>query len=300
MVLLVGLALAIPMAPRVGAAPERVADVGIVLKTQDGNSEQYQTQGDSGRDAQTMASQSMGQAALADILASEAPSDPTAALPESLNILGSSAGGDGVASAAGAANGPGGNKKSFGGEGRTSVFGVPGEGYKFAYVFDRSASMGGSGRNALSAAKAELIKSLDSLESTHQFLVIFYNETQVVFNPSVQPGKLPFATEQTKQRARRFIGGITAAGSTRHEDAILAALTTRPDVIFFLTDADEPRLSAAQLYDLHQKAVGVTINTIEFGLGPKSGGENFLERLARQNGGGYAYVDITKLLSSPY
>jgi hypothetical protein len=155
--------------------------------------------------------------------------------------------------------------------------------------------MGGSGRSALGAAKAELIKSLQSLKSTHQFMIIFYNETQSVFNPSGQPGKLPFATDQNKQRAVRFIRGITATGSTRHEEALLAALKTRPDVIFFLTDADEPRLSAGQLRELQRRAGGTTINAIEFGLGPKPGDENFLERLASQNGGGYAYKDITQL-----
>ncbi|HIQ22262.1 MAG TPA: hypothetical protein EYH34_13640 [Planctomycetes bacterium] len=293
MLLLIALALVLPARPRQGAAPERIADVGIVLKREQADSTVYQSQGESGQDTATaVGGEQMGAERLEAILPVEAPLDPTAALPAPLDILGASMEGEGVASAGGATAGPGGNTRALGGRGRTSVFGVPGEGYKFAYVFDRSASMGGSGRNALGAAKAELIRSLESLEPTHQFMIIFYNEFPTVFNPSGRPGKLPFATERNKQRARRFVEGIIAAGGTRHREALLTAIRTQPDVIFFLTDADEPRLSDAQVDEITRRAGGITINTIEFGLGPKQGGMNFLEKLARQSGGGYAYVDI--------
>jgi hypothetical protein len=181
------------------------------------------------------------------------------------------------------------------GKGRTQVFGLPGEGYKFVYVFDRSASMGGSGRSTLSAAKAELLKSLASLGETHQFQIIFYNEEPAILNIAGR-SRLVFGTQQNKELARRFVGGITADGATRHEDAILMALRLKPDVIFFLTDADEPALSDAQLKRIHQIAEGATaINTIEFGSGPLVGGENFLARLAHQNAGKYAYFDVTEL-----
>ncbi len=51
-------------------------------------------------------------------------------------------------------------------------------------------------------------------------------------------------------------------------------------MIFFLTDADEPRLSGGQLYEIRRRAAGIQINAIEFGIGPKSGGDSFLARLA--------------------
>ena len=37
--------------------------------------------------------------------------------------------------------------------------------------------------------------------------------------------------------------------------------------------------------------------TIEFGIGPQMDSDNFLVRLARQSGGQYGYVDVTKLSS---
>ena len=177
---------------------------------------------------------------------------------------------------------------------RTSLFGTSGEGYKFVYVFDRSGSMGGSGTRSLRAVKKELQKSLANLDTVHQFQIIFYNDTVRVFNPTGTPGRLPFATEQTKNEALRFIHSTSAEGGTRHEDAIKMAIRLRPDVIFLLTDGDEPRLSRRQLESIERQAAGITINTIEFGPGPEPATPSFLKTLAEENGGQYAYVDTTK------
>ena len=181
-----------------------------------------------------------------------------------------------------------------GGKARTSLFGVTGEGYKFVYVFDRSGSMGGSGRTALQAVKTELQQSLKNLDTVHQFQIIFYNERPVIFNPTGTPGRLAFANEQNKQRAMRFVESITAEGGTAHEDALKLAIRLQPDVIFFLTDADDPKLSPAQLEKIQSIAAGITINVIEFGTGSQPDRNSFLAQLARQNGGQYAYVDLSK------
>ncbi len=123
------------------------------------------------------------------------------------------------------------------------MFGVESEGYKFIYVFDRSGSMGGHGGSPLAAAKAQLLDSLEKLGQTHQFEIIFYNEEPHVFEVSGSTGRLVFANDQNKTLAKRFIGGVTADGGTDHEPALAMALRMAPDVIFFLTDADEPRLT---------------------------------------------------------
>lgn len=180
------------------------------------------------------------------------------------------------------------------GKARTSLFGIVGEGYKFVYVFDRSGSMGGSGRSALQAVKAELLASLENLDTVHQFQIIFYNEKPVLFNPSGAPGRLAFGTEQNKDRARRFLDTISADGGTEHEEALRLAIKMRPDVIFFLTDADEPMLDRQQLNRIQRLAAGILIHAIEFGRGPKPDGKTFLAVLAEENGGQYAYVDISK------
>jgi hypothetical protein len=181
-----------------------------------------------------------------------------------------------------------------GGRARTQVFGLPAEGFKFVYVFDRSASMGGSGSTPLKRAKAELMASLESLGETHQFQIIFYNDQPTMFSLAGQPGKLVFGNAPNKLQAQRFIDGIIADRGTEHEPALINALMLAPDVIFFLTDADQPELTTAQLANIAKRnRKGTVINTIEFGSGPPLG-ENFLMKLARQNGGAYTYVDISK------
>ena len=287
------LGLTLRLAPPLAAGTERTAEVGIVLKHQDGEKDYYVGEQDGG--SQSPAPAAPATTSLAEALRAS-PLDPSAVLPNIPSVIGPGLPeGGGVPSAGKAADGPGAGRELDGGKGRTRFINIEAEGYKFAYVLDRSASMDGAGRSPLAFAKSELIASLQSLGKTHQFLIVFYNEQPTVFNPSGQQAKLAFATEQNKQRARKFIGSITAAGGTRHEEALVAAIKTQPDVIFFLTDADEPRLSPRQLDKIHRMAGGISINTIEFGFGPKSGPASFLAELARQNDGKYVYVDITRL-----
>ena len=239
-------------------------------------------------------------AALAEVLEVPVTSDPAAVLPQTEVALGPASLEGGTVGSAKAGVGGGQSAatskvKGIGGKARTAVFGVPGEGYTFVYVFDRSGSMGGSGRNALTAAKKELLASLQQLEPTHQFQIIFYNDKLTVFNPSGNADRLVFATEQNKAAAERFINSVVPDGGTEHYAALLLALKFRPDVIFFLTDADEPKLTPGQLERIHRAAGGTVINTIEFGYGPQTENDNFIVRLARQNGGKHVYVDISRV-----
>jgi len=179
---------------------------------------------------------------------------------------------------------------------QTYVFGVPGVGSKFLYLFDRSASMSGFEGRPLAAAKRELANSLRSLESTHQFQIIFYNNRPSVFNPfAPQPPRMVFGEDKNKRLAEEYIRNMTADGGTDHMLAINLALGLAPDVVFFLTDADDPQLTAAELAQIERRNRGIVFNTIEFGAGPQRSGNNFLVRLARQNGGQHAYVDVTRL-----
>ncbi len=185
-----------------------------------------------------------------------------------------------------------------GGKARTSMFGLSGEGYKFVYVFDRSGSMGGDGSASLKAVKAELLASLKSLDTVHQFQIIFYNERPVLFNPSGTPGKLAFATERNKQAVERFLDTIQALGGTDHEAALRMAAAMKPDVIFFLTDGDDPQLTLQQMAKIERWAGGIHMNIIEFGPGAEPEKDSFLKELARRVGGKYLYINTTKLASA--
>jgi hypothetical protein len=231
-----------------------------------------------------------------DLLEVEAPSDPTTALPQAELVIGPGVAADRLQPGLGElTHGASGTPAPGRGQARTSVFGLTGEGYKFVYVFDRSGSMGGSTHSPLEAAKRELLRSLNDLSDIHQFEIVFYNDYPVVMELAGS-GRLVFANEQNKRLAAEFVSRVRADGATDHEQALTLALRLRPDVIFFLTDADQPTLNARQLAKIRELNGGNTsINCIEFGLGPSLSAENFLVRLARENGGGHVYFDVSRL-----
>ena len=179
------------------------------------------------------------------------------------------------------------------GQARVQLFGVAGVGRKFVYVFDRSTGMEGPPR---AAAKQQLVHSLAALEGMHQFHIIFFNHQQRNFSIPGSGRRIPFANDRNKQLAAKFVGGIMADGGTDRLPALRAALAVQPDVIFFLTDADDP-MPASELAEIERlnRRTGATICTIEFGRGPQPGGANFLTELAQLTGGQYGYVDTLQL-----
>jgi len=176
--------------------------------------------------------------------------------------------------------------------GETQVFGVVGRGSRFVYVFDRSLSMKGA---PLAAAKRELLTSLKQLERANQFQIIFYNEKPRL----LQSPQLLFADENGLSQAESFVNSMTAAGGTDHWQALQLALRMRPDVIFLLTDADEPPLSPKQLDEIRRNNAATSVNVIEFKSGPDAGKRGFLRQLAEQNRGQYRYIDTETLVPRP-
>jgi hypothetical protein len=217
--------------------------------------------------------------------------------------------GSGVGDASGTGGGEGGGGKGgFGGgsggtgEGRggggTSFFGHRALGRRFVYVLDASGSM--YDYNAIAVAKAELLASLSQLDENQQFQIIFYNDKCHPMRDSERRENLFWGTETNRTRASQFIRNIEPDGGTRHLDALLAALSYSPDVIFFLTDAGEPILWAKDLDQIKRRNMGrATIFTIEFGKGANLRTDNFLKQLARENGGAHAYRDVQEFLHKP-
>jgi hypothetical protein len=176
---------------------------------------------------------------------------------------------------------------------KVSVFGVEGTGNKFVYVFDRSSSMEGA---PLAAAKRQLVESINSLDNLHQFHIIFFNHRLRMFDVTSGGRRIAFASERNKRLAANFVGGITADGGTDRFTALKQALAFRPDVIFFLTDADDA-MSPSEMADLEQvySRSGTAICVIEFGRTATGPQQNFLTELAGQSGGKYGYIDTAKL-----
>jgi hypothetical protein len=175
---------------------------------------------------------------------------------------------------------------------RVSLFGsAAANGYRFVFAIDRSASMGGSGLNALAAASTELSRSLAHLLPSHSFQIVAYHHQCVYLQ---KPRLLP-ATDENKATVAPFVAGLGALGGTGHDMALRASLALEPDAIFLLTDAGDPHLTEIQLTNLRKLAAGRTaIHCIRFGFGPDGEADHFMKRLAAQNSGSYTYVDMSK------
>ena len=196
--------------------------------------------------------------------------------------------------------GSGGTGKAPVGSGQdatTMVFGVSGTGSRFAYVFDRSDSMNGYGGRPLTAAKREMIKSLKSLSERQRFSLIFYNDQPVAYGASRSMSGMPAAEPVEIRSAESFIRNVRASGGTGHYAALQMALNLNPDVIFFLTDADQPRLTNTQMRRIHSRcdAAGATLHAIELGDGGGPSPTTFLRPLAEGTGGSYQYLRLSEL-----
>lgn len=276
-----------------GAADEPGRQVGIVLKQSSADGEIYQRE--EAVVSQPSDADATSSATLAALPETEASDRFEQHLPDPLSNLqgfgseqltGDTAGEMTAGSSGQPAN-------LAGGAATVSVFGVQGTGHKFVYAFDRSDSMNGA---PLAAAKRQLMQGLNSLATTHQFQILFFNHNVSLFDINLGQPRIAFADDRNKQLAERFVSGIIADGGTDRYEALRKSLLLEPDVVFFLTDADDPMtpVEMQRIADLNRR-VGATICTIEFGHGPKHGRQNFLVDLASMTGGQYGYVDTSRL-----
>ncbi len=284
----------------VGDSP-RTYDVEIAFKTQDGDRTVYEAADDAPQDAaqenETPLSDSLEEftqsaaAGLSEMLNAGEQMEIPDLKSQLAGILPQDGERVGVAAAGGALGDVGklhGGTFDGLGSGKVTFLGASGQGRSFTYVFDHSGSMSGA---PLRVAKTELIQSLRGLKSNQQFQLVFYDHEVLLFSP----GQLNFASDQNVLRAVSFISSIRAQGGTDHKAAIMTALKLRTDVVFFMTDADEPPLTAADLEDIRRAAGGTQIHTIHFGAGPPSSSINFLMKIAQQNRGDYHYINTDQL-----
>jgi Mg-chelatase subunit ChlD len=179
---------------------------------------------------------------------------------------------------------------SPGDKAQVSLFGVAAEGSKFVYVLDRSDSTDGK---MLAAAKAAILASIEKIDDVHQFQLVVYNDRPKAFNPAGAGGQLAFGTEANREAAKKFLASISAGGGTDHAAALSLAIRMHPDVIFLMSDGDDPKLTARDLERIDRLGPGIIINTIQFGEDRKLE-HGFMEKLAKQSGGEYRFVDATK------
>ena len=296
----------IRMHPEIRGAPGiyQAENVGIVLKSGDVHDTIYSDDSDIFVSSDGKSSDESVSADINDILQQTNSSfNPENLLPKPLEyVIGSGVSSEAteqtvnqIISASNTSLGGVGNGTGLSAPATVKVFNMQGTGHTFAFVFDRSMSMNELGGKPIRAAKAELIKSISSLQEVHRLLIVFYNETQTVFPNRESSKTMSYATDICKETATRFIQSVVPSGGTNHTDALILAGRYKPDVIFLLTDGEErDDLSPGQMQAIETYTSGIQVNVIQFGLGNERMNRNNLKNLAAKSGGQYSFINIAE------
>jgi hypothetical protein len=182
----------------------------------------------------------------------------------------------------------GGGKQGDGvsGQAATEFFGIGGYGQTFVYVVDASDSMNDRGK--FERARYELLHSIEQLKSDQRFFVIFYNEGAYPMDAD-EP---LLATQDNVAAATNWIQQVEPTGGTNPLPALLAALTLRPDAIYFLSDGQfDPAviqiMRSRNRQNLRMRTRQIPIHTIAFF---DRIAEGLMRTIARNSGGEYRYV----------
>ena len=192
-------------------------------------------------------------------------------------------------------------KSNSPGPGKVSFMGKTAVAQKVVFVIDTSSSM--DNHEAMRYAKAKLKQSINGLTQAQRFQIISYTLTANVMRLPNDTAKTPTlypAIGPNLRLATYHINGMTAKGGTNHEPALKAALGYKPDVVFFLTDADDDRLTESTLALVRKdwnKDKKAHLHCIKFGEGPdlNSRTGRLMKRLADENSGSYSYLDVSRL-----
>jgi len=203
-----------------------------------------------------------------------------AVVPQALDLLGSGA----VPTLGGSGDGSGGEPGLGGGGAGTSFFGLSSKGTRFAYIVDRSGSMGQSRK--LRVAMRELARSIERLPDYAYFYVVLFSADLRI--PPMQRGWTR-ARKTTARHLIRWLNQVDPGGGTHPGPAFdqVFSLDVRPDVIFFLTDGEITGFTAGEVAAYNARGKRVIINTIAFG-DPAS--QELLRQIAGQSGGAYRFV----------
>jgi hypothetical protein len=145
-------------------------------------------------------------------------------------------------------------------------------------------------QGALATARRELLASLQRLPANATFQVVLYNS-------SAQPllgrrDELLPATPENLRRAAEALQAVEPEGGTNHYRGFQEALNLRPDVLYFLTDADDMTPEEERAI-LQLNAGRTAIHTIEMTLANQGRPDKPMQRLAQTTGGNYRAVDLS-------
>jgi hypothetical protein len=177
------------------------------------------------------------------------------------------------------------------GGGGSGILTAPGTARRIVYVIDRSVSMGTSG--ALAIAKRELLAGIAALPADAQFAVILYNRQAEPLDLG-GPSDLVDATPDNRLTVARLLEDVRAEGSTDHLAALRRALAFGPEIIFFVTDADDLTLEQVRNVMLFNRR-GAAIHAVELNNKGEAREDTPLQMMARLSGGSHRVVPLKKL-----
>jgi len=174
--------------------------------------------------------------------------------------------------------------------GVSRYYGIPIRSDRVVFLLDGSGSMRGKmayndDRTKMDVARKELLRVLDELGESIRFNVIVFHTKPDAFRPS-----LVAADSRTRKKVETFVRKKTGRGRTNLYDAIeLALADDDADTIFVLSDGapSEGRYQFRSRIRHHVRLINrrrkIVVHTIAFG--GKDVNREFLEKLARENGG---------------
>lgn len=161
-----------------------------------------------------------------------------------------------------------------------TFFQIPCRGQTILYLIDASSSMGPNG--GFASATRELLTSIRRLDPQVRFQVIAFN-SHVNFLVPALPDWLAPSAEHVELLGLALLG-LQAEGRTDYRLALQKALSMRPDVLYFLTDANDlPPHLVEEITRLNARRS--VIHVIELTSTGDPQRDLSLQFLARENGG---------------
>ena len=181
------------------------------------------------------------------------------------------------------------------GKGLPAFFDAGGGGTRIVYVVDCSRSMRkpfrGQERTRFARVKRELITAIRGLSDGQRFYVIFFNDLTY----PMPGGQYIPAKSLDARRACRWVASAQPSGNTDPREALLMALTLRPDTLFFLTDGEFHQTTVDEVVAANR--FGTRVNAIGFGGDlladdetEPSFAEQMLTELASRTGGEVSFI----------
>ena len=170
--------------------------------------------------------------------------------------------------------------------------GTSGAGKRIVFVIDASAAMGGGRQTPLAHARKELAFSFQDLNESQRFQVVYFNEGTNTLPTEGVDVMIPVSPSNLK-RAHTFLETVTGTGRGNPSDALLKAISLKPDLIFFLSDENAVQLDDAQIEFVKQRANGIPIHGVQIGIGMEPDIAPPVKILASACGGRFQWVNAS-------